>query len=963
MHSGYGLQFRSFVPTLMELLEDADGMVRDVAKSTVIELFRTGPGSARSDLKKQLKVYNVRPAIVSTIMGQLERSAPEPEPTVEENINPNVNAMPFQPADAKLDMPPPERKPERIDPAYVNTQRELDDTLRDMHPYFEGRESEQNWLKREQSCTKLRRLNAGNAPEEFRDAWVLGIKGLLDGILKAINSLRTSLSKEGCAVLQEIARTAGSGLDSMLETLLQNLIKLCGGTKKIASQAGDTTIDILISHVSYSTRILQHIWMACQDKNVQPRNYAAGWLKTLIKKEAHHKNYVEHTGGLDLIEKSIKKGLADANPGVRERMRGTFWAFYQVWPAKGDVIMTTLDPAQLKLLEKDPGNPNPAKKIEPVSRPALSTSKSSTAAPQKPSLRETMMAQRKAAMASKNLPARPGSAMSTFSSPAKTAGPSSNSTFSSSTSSTSRPPAAASASSHKGLSVAPMRPTKPRPKEVQRPATAGPYSVRQASTSSASSREQSGNREPSGHHVGSSTSTTAPSRPKARPMSTAIPSPKRASSKPPSNHSLNASQSSSSSPRRDRHAAPRAVPSPKVASPPDSPARSVPSDADRHSSPTKPDEDFTMVMPNLSDLSGRPAAPALAGSPVLKESRSTTPAKLDSPVSKEQGLSTPAMSNLAGIQENHKTPAEQVKIYEDPHSATGNEAASPPSFTIPTVPVLGEVPVNKEHHHVARADVNGDEAKASVQSPERLRRYSRLVDSGITRMKAKSLDAHGLKALQGVVNDKETGLSNERFDALLVALFEYLGEPLNSLEAKKVGDVKVQNLCTINAMLGRNRKAFAPHIAKGICSILSARSLCDTRWRITTVGLNSLVRDLIAIGNPSEVLDIVTTRLQSESEKETAVHYDTIRMGFEMLRALLDNAETFVPEEQIKDIGQLAVPYLTVTDTEVRKAAANVYVALHTRADEKLFWSMLETPSQRNLLTYIIKKEQEVKRV
>lgn len=40
MHQESGLQFRSYVPTLMELLEDADGMVRDAAKTTVIELFR-----------------------------------------------------------------------------------------------------------------------------------------------------------------------------------------------------------------------------------------------------------------------------------------------------------------------------------------------------------------------------------------------------------------------------------------------------------------------------------------------------------------------------------------------------------------------------------------------------------------------------------------------------------------------------------------------------------------------------------------------------------------------------------------------------------------------------------------------------------------------------------------------------------------------------------------------------------
>ena len=229
-----------------------------------------------------------------------------------------------------------EAKVEHVEPSYVNTQRELDDTFKDMHLHFEGKESEGNWLKREESCTKLRRLNAGNAPSDFRDAFLAGIRSLLDGILKAVNSLRTSLSKEGCSVVQEVARTTGSGLDPMVEILVQNLVKLCGGTKKISSQQGNVTVDIIISKVSYNLRIMQHIWLACQDKNVQPRTYATGWLKTLLKKEAHHKSHVEHTGGLDLIEKCLKKGLADANPGVRENMRSTFWTFNLIWPAKAD---------------------------------------------------------------------------------------------------------------------------------------------------------------------------------------------------------------------------------------------------------------------------------------------------------------------------------------------------------------------------------------------------------------------------------------------------------------------------------------------------------------------------------------------------------------------------------------------------------------------------------------------------
>lgn len=39
MSKEHGLQFRAFVPRMVDALEDADGMVRDTAKATVVELF------------------------------------------------------------------------------------------------------------------------------------------------------------------------------------------------------------------------------------------------------------------------------------------------------------------------------------------------------------------------------------------------------------------------------------------------------------------------------------------------------------------------------------------------------------------------------------------------------------------------------------------------------------------------------------------------------------------------------------------------------------------------------------------------------------------------------------------------------------------------------------------------------------------------------------------------------------
>ena len=219
----------------------------------------------------------------------------------------------------------------------VHTQKELEAIFRDMLPFFEGKESEQNWSNREKSILKLGNITRGNAPHEFTAAYLGGIKSLLDGILKTVNSLRTTVSTNGCQLVQEIARVVGPGLDSMVEILLQSLIKLCGGTKKISAANGNITVDAILGNVSYNLRLLQHIWGACQDKNIQPRRYATGWLKTIIMKHSNHKSHLEHTGGVELMQKCVVRGLEDSDKDVRESMRSTYWKFAAIWPDRAEM--------------------------------------------------------------------------------------------------------------------------------------------------------------------------------------------------------------------------------------------------------------------------------------------------------------------------------------------------------------------------------------------------------------------------------------------------------------------------------------------------------------------------------------------------------------------------------------------------------------------------------------------------
>lgn len=933
MHKDHALQFRTYVPTLMELLEDADPMVRETAKTTVIELFREAPNAAKSDLKKQLKNFRVRPAIESVIVKELAptsavRMEPEARPDSAPLVRPtNLAASVSSLASERPNTPMPEARPDAVEPSYVNTQRELDDIFKDMQTWFEGKETEQNWMKREESITKLRRLNAGNAPSDFPDQFISGCRGLLDGMIKAVTSLRTSLSKEGCGLIQELVTTFGPAMDPMVELLMQTFIKLAAATKKISSQLANTTVDTIVARTTYTPRIMQHVWGACQDKNVSPRTYVTGWLKTLIKKEAHHKSHLEHAGGLELIEKCIKKGLGDPNPGVREKMRSTYWAFAGVWPARAEVIMDGLDSTAQKLLQKDPNNPNnpnssPPKKVGagPVPRPGLGLSKS-TMGSSKPSLRETMLAQKRA-MAQKNMPARPGSAMATMSSQRSVSSASSAPNVpatSSSTSSATRPRAETSGLSHGGMSVAPMRPARRRPEMAPRPATAGPYSGR--------------------NNEGPSLERSSPSDAKSKTVTpkTIAGSPRRTVARTRPGHNPTHSESSLPTPSKPVSSK---LPISPTSSPAKSPARAkAASINDLHSSsPSRANEDLTLVVPNI---------------PNLKQSLKSSPNSSPQPAA--SGPGSDGMNDAAA-----DTPSKSLKVYEDPEDPfTAEEQVTPrPTANGSTErPVLEDRPVNED---AANLSLGPNEALLSPTglTPDKARQTLRLLDSGITRVKAQTLDVHGFRKLQSLVRDSKGLFTDDKFDSLLMGLFEYLQSPLDNLEVEKIQDVKAQVLATIKLLLKKARDSFPPHVSKGLEAILATRASYDARTHIVS-GLELLADDLVTIGDADEIMVTITQRLSGIGTDATGCR--SLSMGLHILKQLLDTRSGFVPNDsEVANLSSLASCCLESKESGVRMDAVQLCVVLHSRLGEQRFWSSMNgvKDDPKSLITYYVVKQQ-----
>lgn len=153
-------------------------------------------------------------------------------------------------------------------------------------------------------------------------------------------------------------------------------------TKKIIAQQSQTTVDMIIHATSPQPRlILPILWNGLQDKAIGTRAYAMGHIKIYLEVHGSRARHsIESAGGVETLEKCIKKSLADQNPGVRETGRQAFWTFEAVWHERGRAMMETLDASSRKQLEKACPDPHLLAALPVVAVATPQAKKSSVAA-------------------------------------------------------------------------------------------------------------------------------------------------------------------------------------------------------------------------------------------------------------------------------------------------------------------------------------------------------------------------------------------------------------------------------------------------------------------------------------------------------------------------------------------------------------------------------------------------------
>ncbi|KAF7355127.1 hypothetical protein MSAN_01428300 [Mycena sanguinolenta] len=442
---------RVYVSQLVDALEDTDAHVRDCSRQSVIELF-SGPGvsdAARADLKKEMTKKNVRKTIVEGVLSKLigvggsmssmGGSGPQSREG-SENGDTTIKPIP-QVLCSPAGGPPQRVQPGlcRERPACTARNRAVPAPLVVLPQYWTHRRVKwppplwktrkfsrytslqaEIWKTSLPQCTSrsmVKKTNItgpignalynesgecsrGDVHLRYTESFLGSLKDFIQMSLKTLASLRTTVATNTCALYNEMAAALGATMDPHLDTLFTNLLRMAGFTKKLTAQQSQASVSALIEHTSTPPRVLLPLlWTTLQEKTVQARAYGIAHLKQYLEVHGQRsKHAIENSGGLEILEKSLKKALADPSPAGRETARLCFWVFDGIWRERGVVLLGTLDSVARKQLEKAcpnpelaaavlPATPKPAKKSSVAAAIAASRAKAKAIATAPPTLR------------------------------------------------------------------------------------------------------------------------------------------------------------------------------------------------------------------------------------------------------------------------------------------------------------------------------------------------------------------------------------------------------------------------------------------------------------------------------------------------------------------------------------------------------------------------------------------------
>jgi len=381
---------------------------------------------------------------------------------------------------------------------------------------------------------------------------------------------------------------------------------------------------------------------------------------------------------------------------------------------------------------------------------------------------------------------------------------------------------------------------------------------------------------------------------------------------------------------------------------------------------------------------------------------------------------------------------EEVQIYEDPFVAESRQQEAEAAEVRKSPNVLAELPINDNQRPASPppategaavspigqldGETTTDSTERSPQTNAEIMRSRKLLQSGIERIKARTLDTHGFRKVYELTRQNSPAdlfgseASSKRFDELVSALCEFItlpsdmvvsvsstkqAQPAQAHELKRQALILLKSMLTSQEQLYKKMMASSSWASKILSSALSARKGIE--------GLGMVVKDIetvcsecLRLSSRETSIDTITRFLgqtqqsstapaqtngdavpeKSPAERSTA---HALSLGLKLLTRTISSKTEETEEagslssEQGAQLASTASTFLKSKDAEVRKGAVELTTTLYSvwptskqtndqeeqnvEQKKRSFWSAMEqnttlNQGTRDLLLYFIARRE-----
>ena len=258
---------------------------------------------------------------------------------------------------------------------------------------------------------------------------------------------------------------------------------------------------------------------------------------------------------------------------------------------------------------------------------------------------------------------------------------------------------------------------------------------------------------------------------------------------------------------------------------------------------------------------------------------------------------SPPRTPITPLPEPMFSPPSPLQIYEDPFRNDGITKRAPYNKDI--VEALAELDVNYERHQLATpqrlsperqanyaawklAEERENRKSGSLDLPPNMINDHKTIDSCIRAIRARVMDNYGFRALQKIirVNDLRIWGDGTRFDALLFATIEYLEKPKPSV------DVSTQLMITLRIMMRTYHSRFDTYDARVLCALITCRRYYKATHHVVS-GIEESCDEIICqTFVPVQCIEAVLDTIETETDDEAGKL--SLTLGIYALQLLLE---------------------------------------------------------------------------